>query len=185
MHLLPPDIATLVDSAADHHGISRELARAVAWIESNGKQSATSPVGARGVMQLMPNTAKGLGVDIDDTAQNIEGGVRFLARLVRNFGERPGLAAYNWGPGAAGSSHRARLLAGDWPPSVQGYVDKVQKRAALEALPGGPFSTTPPSQLGRIELQKHAQPMAAAEPTRSSRALQSLELSLSCESDDQ
>src|SRR5262245_5377984 len=93
----------LIDEAADRHGIDRELAHTVAQMESNYNPQARSPVGAMGVMQLMPATARSLGVsDAFDPAQNIEGGVKYLAQLSRRYDNDPRLvmAAYNAGPGA-------------------------------------------------------------------------------------
>src|SRR5215831_15280162 len=98
-----PDIRTLIDQAADRHGVSRQLAQTVARIESNYNPDAESPVGAQGVMQLMPATARGLGVrDSFDAADNINGGVKLLAQLTDRYGgdTRHILAAYNAGPGA-------------------------------------------------------------------------------------
>lgn len=142
VHTLPQDVASLIDSAADRHGVPRPLARAVAWVESRGHQSSVSEKGAIGVMQLMPDTAQTLGVDAHDVAQNIDGGVRFLAFLIRAFGEASALAAYNWGPKHV---HEGT----PWPESVRSYVAAVQQRAdvelaSLEGKPTGklPFSSS-------------------------------------------
>ena len=95
-------MAAAVAEAARRHQVPAELAQAVAWQESRFSQSAVSPKGARGVMQLMPATARDLGVDAADLASNIEGGVAYLAAMLRRFdGSLPlALAAYNAGPGA-------------------------------------------------------------------------------------
>lgn len=97
---LPPDqIADLVEAAADRHGVDAGLATAIAWAESRFDQVRNSPRGARGPMQLMPATAKRLGVtDVCDPASNIDGGVRYLRSLVDQF-TNPLLAAaaYNAG----------------------------------------------------------------------------------------
>lgn len=124
---LPAAIATLIDSAAARHGVEPEIARAVAWVESRGNPSVTSSAGAQGVFQLMPDTAKGLGVsDPFDPAENVDAGVRFLAQLRTKFQLwKPALAAYNWGPGRVSSGR-------DWPEQVKTYVEKVLRRAAVE-----------------------------------------------------
>jgi hypothetical protein len=96
-------IPGLIDEAADRYGVPRNLAHAVATMESNYNPRAKSPVGAIGVMQLMPGTARDLGVrDPWDPAQNVEGGVKYLAQLSEQFNGDPSLvmAGYNAGPGA-------------------------------------------------------------------------------------
>jgi hypothetical protein len=95
------DARTLVIEAARRHGVPEDLALEVAHQESRFNQGAVSPKGARGVMQLMPGTARDLGVDPSDLQQNIDGGVRYLKRQLTDFGGDRTLAkaAYNAGPG--------------------------------------------------------------------------------------
>lgn len=81
--------------------ISPSLIAALVWQESRWKPTAVSPVGARGLAQLMPRTARELGVNPDDPASNLEGGARYLRQQLDTFDgdiERA-LAAYNAGPG--------------------------------------------------------------------------------------
>jgi soluble lytic murein transglycosylase-like protein len=127
MSALPPDVAALLDAASDRYGLPRIYARAVAWTESQGRQDARGTRGELGVMQLMPATAAELGVNAHDLAQNVDGGVRYLAKLVRLYGERVGLAAYNGGPGIA------RKPEYDWPASVKSYLTRTMMRADYEA----------------------------------------------------
>ncbi len=88
-------------AAAQRHGLDANLLRTVAWTESRGRNSAISPKGALGIMQLMPATAASLGVDPRDPVANIEGGAAYLAKQLATFGTVPlALAAYNAGPGA-------------------------------------------------------------------------------------
>jgi len=77
-----------------------DLVKAVMQVESAGKPKAVSSKGAAGLMQLMPGTAKDLGVeDRFDPEQNVEGGSRYLAQQLKEFGQPElALAAYNWGP---------------------------------------------------------------------------------------
>jgi hypothetical protein len=76
------------------------LVKAVMQVESAGKSKAVSPKGAAGLMQLMPSTAKDLGVtDRFDPQQNVEGGSKYLQQQLSKFGDsKLALAAYNWGP---------------------------------------------------------------------------------------
>lgn len=144
MEGLPANIAALINAAAIRFGVRPAFARAVAWVESRGKQSAVSPAGAIGVMQLMPATAAGLGVDPRELLQNIEGGVRLLATHLKSFSEQLTAAAYNAGPSALYKQ------PSEWPPETRAYVPKVMARAALEEssapLPGplNPDNSAPP-----------------------------------------
>ena len=94
--------AQAIRDAAARHQVSERLIEAVAWRESGFNPAAVSPKGARGVMQLMPGTARALGVDPADPAANIDGGADYLARLLRRFDgdQTKALAAYNAGPEA-------------------------------------------------------------------------------------
>jgi soluble lytic murein transglycosylase-like protein len=123
---LPPGVAALVNAAAIRFKVRPALARAVAWVESRGNQTAVSPAGAVGVMQLMPATARGLGVDATNLHQNIEGGVRLLASHLRDFSEELALAAYN------GGTVQLYKDPSQWPAETRAYVPAVMARAALE-----------------------------------------------------
>jgi soluble lytic murein transglycosylase-like protein len=142
MKHLPDAIATLINAAAQRHGVQAALARAVAWIESGGDENAVSEKGAQGVMQLMPATAKSLGVTNPfNASQNIDAGVRYLGQLIKQFGDdQTALAAYNWGPGYVKKS------GGQWPAQVTRYVAKVQARAIDEGYrtAAGPKSSDSP-----------------------------------------
>ncbi len=112
-----------IQKAARKYNLSPELIRGVIQAESNFKVDALSRAGAQGLMQLMPATAKELGVsnplDID---QNIDGGARYLRKMLDRFGGdvKLALAAYNAGPGTV------RKYAGSVPyrETIQ-YVDRV------------------------------------------------------------
>lgn len=100
---VPVYLAPLFAEAASTHGIDPRLLAAVARRESRFTPTAVSPVGAQGVMQLMPATARQLGVtDSFDARQNILGGAKYLRMLLDTFeGDLDlTLAAYNAGPGA-------------------------------------------------------------------------------------
>ena len=83
-------------------GVPAELLKAVCIAESRMNPNAVSPAGARGLMQIIPSTARALGVtDSFDPTQSITGGATYLAKQVETFGSYPlAVAAYNAGPGA-------------------------------------------------------------------------------------
>ncbi|MPY96220.1 MAG: transglycosylase SLT domain-containing protein [Acidimicrobiia bacterium] len=120
--------ADLFRAAGARHGVDPALVAAVAKAESGFDPSATSPAGALGLMQFMPSTAAGIGIDPLDPAQAIDGGAHYLAAQLERFGSvELALAAYNAGPGAVESW-------GGVPPyrETQNYVAKV-----LDILAGG------------------------------------------------
>lgn len=87
--------------AGARHGVPPSLLEAVAQAESGFDPTAVSPVGAQGLMQIMPGTARELGVDPMDPAQAVDGAARLLRRHIDRFGSLElALAAYNAGPGA-------------------------------------------------------------------------------------
>ncbi len=127
--------ATAIDAASARFGLDPALLRAVIHAESAFNPYAVSDRGARGLMQLMPDTASEMGVrDVFDPTQNIEGGARYLAQLMRDFGGDVTLAtaAYNAGPAAV------RKYDDRVPPydETQLYVKRVrilkQRYAAAE-----------------------------------------------------
>ncbi|MGY1808924.1 lytic transglycosylase domain-containing protein [Blastococcus sp. SYSU D00669] len=117
--------ANLFTSAAARHGVDASLLAAVASQESGFDSRAVSPAGAQGLMQFMPATAKGLGVDAFDPASAVDGAARYLASLQRQFGSTElALAAYNAGPG------NVRRYGGVPPFSeTQNYVRAVMSKA--------------------------------------------------------
>ncbi|MEZ5500650.1 MAG: lytic transglycosylase domain-containing protein [Steroidobacteraceae bacterium] len=114
----------IIERAADSADVAAELLRAVIVVESGFNPNAVSPKGARGLMQLMPATARTLGVrDPHDPAQNVDAGARYLRRLMDRFGNdlQLALAAYNAGT-AAVERYGKRI-----PPyrETREYVPKV------------------------------------------------------------
>ena len=120
--------AAPIANAAHAAGITPELVHAVVEAESAYQSDAVSGAGAIGLMQLMPETAAELGVDPHDPLQNLSGGSRYLARMLRHFGRLDlALAAYNAGPGRVART-------GGIPPiaETQHYVTKILARLGLE-----------------------------------------------------
>jgi len=126
-------ISEIVESAASRHGVDPALVHSVIKAESNYNPSAISRVGARGLMQLMPATARQLGVNnAFNPKDNIEGGVKYLRYLQDKFQDPVlALAAYNAGEGTVARYNNSV------PPyrETQDYVVKVAKnyRAAKTA----------------------------------------------------
>ncbi len=119
---VPGHLLELADEMAGKHRVERALILAVMGIESGFRQDAVSRVGARGLMQLMPATAEELGVDPTNPRDNVDGGTRYLAWLLKHFGnQRVALAAYNAGPG------RVKRAGGVVPaiPETMAYVRLV------------------------------------------------------------
>ncbi len=115
----------LFSRAASRHGVDASILAAVAQQESGFNASAVSPAGAQGLMQFMPATAAGLGVDPSDPASAIDGAARYLGSLTKQFGSTSlALAAYNAGPGTVSR------YGGIPPyPETQNYVRSVLTKA--------------------------------------------------------
>ena len=129
---LPPEVNAIVERKANQYGVDPDFVKAIISAETGENSSitarinATSNKGAQGVMQIMPSTAKRLGIaNPRDPEQNIDGGVRYLAKLLAMFGGDKALAAagYNAGEGAV-QKYGNRV-----PPykETQGYVKKVME----------------------------------------------------------
>ena len=98
---VPAQYAAKITELSRRFDLSPSLLEAVVWQESRWHAGAVSHAGARGLAQLMPGTARYLGVDPDDPMQNLEGGARYLREQLDRFdGDlEKALAAYNAGPG--------------------------------------------------------------------------------------
>lgn len=119
----------MVVRTANRYGVDPHLARAVVTAESDFEPSVLSHAGAMGLMQLMPETAKDLDVnDPWDPEQNVDGGVRYLGRMIKRFGGDVGkaLMAYNWGPSNVENGGRP-------PTETRNYLTKVLRLQKLYA----------------------------------------------------
>lgn len=132
------DLEALAHQIAVRKGVDPVLVKAVIEQESNWNPGAVGTSGERGLMQLMPGTAREVGVkDSFDPAQNIEGGVAYLAKQLKRFGDVGlALAAYNAGPGVAAkveANPRGFTLPNTTLNYVPGIYQKMGKYGETQA----------------------------------------------------
>jgi len=116
-----------VATLAARYDLSPALIEALVWQESRWNPAATSPKGAHGLAQLMPGTARQLGVDARDPMANLEGGARYLRQQIDRFGGdlEKALAAYNAGPGRVEKARGVPNI-----PETRAYVAAILGRVS-------------------------------------------------------
>lgn len=121
--------SSYINQAASKYGVDPNLIAAIIQNESNFNQGAISSAGAIGLMQLMPSTAKGLGVNPNDAYQNIMGGTKYISQLISQFGGdlTKAIESYNAGAG--------NIQKGIIPAQTQEYVKNVL--ASYNSYSGG------------------------------------------------
>jgi soluble lytic murein transglycosylase-like protein len=124
---VPARYAAMVEQAAGLAGVSPALLSALVWKESRWNPAAVSPKGAIGLTQLMPGTARELGVNPSDSFQNLVGGARYFRQVLESFdyNVEKALAAYNAGPDRVRKANGVPRIA-----ETQLYVTSVINRAS-------------------------------------------------------
>ena len=127
-------IQSLITSVANQFNVPASIALAVAQKESNFNQAAVGSAGEIGVMQLMPATATGLGVDPTDLNQNVTGGVSLLASLYQQYGNwTQALEAYNAGPTAVNTG-AVPSSSVSYASSILGSINLDSSSSSVDSL---------------------------------------------------
>ena len=137
---IPAAYRAIITQLAEAHGVDARLIHAVISVESAYRPRARSAKGARGLMQLMPATARQYGVrNAYKEAANLDAGVRHLKMLLDRFAVREAIAAYNAGEAAV-------LRFGGVPPfrETRAYVERVLALAGLDAAEEPPAAADRP-----------------------------------------
>ncbi len=132
---VPQQYSAALTQAATANDVSPALLSALIWQESRWNPMALSPRGAMGLAQLMPGTARDLGVNPADPIANLNGGARYLRQLLNQFdgNVEHALAAYNAGPGRVRSAGGIPAIA-----ETRNYVSSIVRRIALVSTGGTP-----------------------------------------------
>jgi soluble lytic murein transglycosylase-like protein len=125
---VPPQFAAALTQAASAANVSPTLLSALVWQESRWNPQAVSPKGAMGLTQLMPGTARDLGVNPADPIANLQGGARYLRQLLDQFdgNVEKALAAYNAGPARVRSAGGVPAIA-----ETRAYVASIVRRVSI------------------------------------------------------
>lgn len=121
-----PDLDMKVGMMEEKYGLPAGAFRSLVQAESGGRPGVVSPKGAMGYTQLMPGTAKDLGVDPSNPDQNLEGGARYLKQQLDKYGNLDhALVAYNWGPGNADMWIKSGADPARLPAETRAYLGKI------------------------------------------------------------
>jgi hypothetical protein len=154
------NVQNLLETYSNKFGVNPALVKALAYQESRFNQNAVSKKGALGVMQLMPDTAKQLGVDPNNLEGNISGGVRLLASLLKKYAgnEMKALAAYNAGEPAVDK------YGGVPPfPETMDYVSKIMQYKLGGIPTGGGKAPVTIQQKTEINVNGSGDPKSTAD----------------------
>lgn len=148
---------SFAEETAKKYDVDSSLVNAVIESESNWKADAESGAGAKGLMQIMPATAKDLGIaDRGDAKQSIEGGTKYLAQLSKKYKGNidKTLAAYNWG---MGNVDRKGLK--EMPKETRDYIKRVKKKIAQTATSMKPTTIPKAKSAPKIAVSPKAKPI--------------------------
>lgn len=145
----------LTNQAAQKNGVDPNLVHAVMMTESSGNPTAVSSKGAMGLMQLTPATARDLGVNPADPAQNVQGGAAYLKQLTDKYGgdQTKATMAYNWGQGNVDKWLSSGANPAQVPQETKDYISKVQLNK-ISAAAQDSNGSSQPLQFGQTPTQK-------------------------------
>ncbi len=154
--VVKPPYRELIEAAASRYNVDADLISSVIAVESNFDPKAVSRKNARGLMQLLPETAARLGVkNMDDPKENIEAGTRYLSELLQMYKNDLvlALAAYNAGPDKVQQYGRV-------PPFSEtlSYVRRVKHSYEKSKSSASPKMTTPPGAMAATSAPRTSQP---------------------------
>lgn len=131
------EISSVLQNASSVYKVPFNLLKAVAYTESRYNPTAVSPVGAKGLMQIMPINFESYGItDPFDPVQSANAGAKMLAKLKDKYGNwSQALAAYNWGPGNVNKKPNFE----QWPNNTQKYVSGILELSGIESEKKNPW----------------------------------------------